>query len=82
MGKTAMTDVAIVAAPFGLYQFYVNPLAISAAVGSGTLVDQGTKAVLNEVNNQLNESGKQLSENQQNAIRAAVGLFSGNKAYK
>jgi hypothetical protein len=82
MGKTAMTDAAIVAAPFGLYQFYVNPLAMIAAVSSGTLVDQGAKAVLNEINDQLNESGKQLSENQQNAIRAAVGLFSGNKAYK
>ena len=77
-----MTDAAIVAAPFGLHQFYVNPLAMSAAVGSGALVDQGTKAILNEVNDQLNESGKQLSENQQNAIRTAVGLFSGNKAYK
>lgn len=82
MGKTAMTDATLVAAPFGLYHFFVNPLAVSAAVGSGVLVDQGTKAALNEVNDQLNESGKQLSENQQNAIRAAVGLFSGNMAYK
>jgi hypothetical protein len=82
MGKTAMTDAAIAAAPFGLYQFYVNPLAMSAAVGSGAIVDQGTKAVLNGVNDQLNESGKELSENQQNAVRAAVGLFSGNKAFR
>lgn len=61
---------------------YVNPLATSAAIGSGVVVDQGTKFALNEINDKLNESGKQLSDNQQNAIRAAVGLISGNKAYK
>lgn len=39
MGKTAMTDAAIVTAPFGLYQFYVNPLAMTAAVGTGAAFD-------------------------------------------
>lgn len=82
MGKTAMFAGTAAALPFGLHQFYVNPLAMAAAVGSGVAIDQGTKAALNVANDKLNDSGKQLSENQKNAIRAAVGLFSGNKAYK
>lgn len=77
-----MKNVMLASVPFGLWQMYVNPLAMSAAIGSGVAIDQGTKLALDAANDKLNESGKQLSENQQNAIRAAVGLFSGNKAFK
>lgn len=82
MGKTAMKDVMIASAPLGLWQMYVNPLAMSAAIGTGVAVDQGTKFALNEANDKLRENGKEFSEEQQNAIRATVGLFSGNKAFK
>ena len=82
MGKTALTTGAVASLPLGLYQMYVNPLAMSAAIGSGVVIDQGTKLVLSGINDKLNESGKRFSNNQQNAIRAAVGLFSGNKAFK
>ena len=82
MGKTAVNAGMIASIPFGGYQFYVNPLATSAAIASGLLVDQGTKMSLNEINEKLHERGKELTPGQQNAIRTAVGFTSGGGAYK
>lgn len=82
MGKTAMTGAAIVTAPFGLYQFYVNPLAMGAAVGSGLVLDQGVKAGLEIIDDSLNEQGKELTDAQKNAIRVATGFLQGSGAYK
>lgn len=80
MGKTALNAGIISSIPFGGYQFYVNPLATSAAIASGLVIDQGTKDALNIANEKLHESGKEFTDDQQNAIRAAVGFTSGRGA--
>lgn len=82
MGETAMKGATLAAIPFGLHQLYVNPLSMSAAIGSGFGIDQVVKVSLNSINDKLKETGKQLSENQQNAIRGILGLSYGNSAYK
>jgi hypothetical protein len=82
MGKTGLTAATIASVPFGLYQFYVNPLAMGTAVGSGIVLDQGVKAGLEVVDASLNEQGKELTDAQKNAIRIATGFLQGSGAYK
>lgn len=82
MYNTGKDVVKIASIPFLGRQLYYNPLATSAAVGTGAAFDWGVGKGIDFLDKQLNKTGKKFSEDQKNTVRFLAGLTTGSGAYK